>query len=60
MLIMPNGMKNTFIEKIFISIIIPTIGLYITSAITEASVLSKIPMSLENMLISTPEGVKSK
>jgi len=57
---MPNGMKNTFIEKIFISNIIPTIGPYITSAIAEASVLSKIPMSLENMLISTPEGVKSK
>ncbi len=60
MLTTPKGMNIRLIEKMFVNIIIVTIGPSIVSIITKTSVLSKIPKSLENLLMSLPEGVMSK
>ncbi len=56
----PRGIKKMSIWKIFINIMILTIGPYTVSMITKAKVLSKIPKSFENLFISLPEGVTSK
>jgi hypothetical protein len=57
---MPGGMKNKLIWKILANMIKLTIGPSIMSTNTKESVLSKIPKSFENLLISLPVGVVSK
>lgn len=60
MLMMPGIKKYKLMEKTFANKTILTMGPYTESVSTNASMLSRIPMSFENLLFSLPVGVMSK
>ena len=59
-LTIPGIMKNKSIENTLTSNMVQTIGPSIKSTKENPNVLSKIPRSFENLLVSCPVGVISK
>ena len=59
-LAIPGIIKNTSIENTFTSNTVQTIGPSIKSTKENPNVLSRIPKSFENLLVSYPVGVISK
>ncbi len=60
MLMTPGIRKYRFMEKMLANKTMLTMGPYIESVSTNDNMLSRMPMSFENLLLSLPVGVTSK